>query len=413
LECVFDEEDMTEMHNSLTMDSGAVYDSSDFRPVTDPSLLRIKHPSLRAWPGLLFTGFDEASGRFVPSDDLSFRYPLDWPRKDRPQDSTGSNNSSSSSGNSGNSSFDYRLSGSSISSGGSSSSSASRRQEDRQAAAAVMRSVAQLGQQLHLILARNGIDLSEVPAAGGAHSQVHRDLMECIRDIMGDVVAVAERCKGCAASLDDEQSMQQLSAVSAGTGLTDTQTQTGNTTTLPFEDSILRADIGGSDSGSGGGRGRGTRRAEEMFINWRRHAVQSMLDDSLLPDSHSLTPAGKGEATDVKAVDALDCLMSCYKAIDQMLQLRFQGRGLGYFETLTPHSSLLAAEAHSNSSSSGDSSSANIEATATASATGPASDADLCEPAAVFEVGQVLRHKKFGESGSEGVRESGSQGVRE
>ena len=84
--------------------------------------------------------------------------------------------------------------------------------------------------------------------------------------------------------------------------------------------------------------------------------------------------------------------------VDQMLQLRFQGLGIGYFETLMPsdpsHSFMHATTptepptqpAHSANSSPSPSPGFS------ASEESPV----WMSPPVVFEVGQVVRHKRFG-----------------
>ena len=46
LDCLFDEEDVVELRNGASFEPGCVHAASDFAPVDEPTLWRVKHPAL-------------------------------------------------------------------------------------------------------------------------------------------------------------------------------------------------------------------------------------------------------------------------------------------------------------------------------------------------------------------------------
>jgi hemimethylated DNA binding protein len=110
-------------------------------------------------------------------------------------------------------------------------------------------------------------------------------------------------------------------------------------------------------------------------------------------NSSSSSPLARASEACGRASAALSNLASLFAAIDQLLQLRFQSWGIGYFEELAaaklpPHLALALPPTLSDTGS----------AAAPLSSTGPKTWAfsdDSITPAAKFSVGQVVRHKLF------------------
>ena len=296
-------------------------------------------------------GFDAERGRFDPADDLRFRYP--W---DAAADAPSSSSSSSSS-----------------------SSLGAEEEEARRAAIAVLRSVEAIGAELQAVLASHGIDLAVLdapsadadanadangPAAAAAARQ--RAWLGVVRDVMGDVVELVERCRRCTDGLDMSPApppMPPHPPTGRGEG------------GLPFEDSILRPPTPTPTPTPAP--------LPPRFVEWRQSARLRLLADQFDasadgPHPHLTTAvaAVRERRRDLArpAATAVELLLSAYRALDQMLQLRFQAHGIGFFDTLAHH----------------------------AAAAGRGADTDdagtwpQLAPAVPFHAGQVLRHARFG-----------------
>jgi hypothetical protein len=229
--------------------------------------------------------------------------------------------------------------------------------DTRQAAVAVLRSVEALGTRLHAVLASHGLDgLAASTAADDEGSMRRRAWLGVAKDVMGDVVELVDRCRRCAHGLDTETAPSPESESDAGS--------------LPFVDSIMRPTAAGVDVLSPS--------PSLRFVQWRRTARQRLLADQGQGQGQAAdadTDTAQGPRGDLArtAASALDLLLSAYRALDQMLQLRFQVHGVGYFETIAHRA-------------------------AAADDTDAAAAAPLPEPvpAVPFFVGQVLRHQRFG-----------------
>ena len=323
LDCVFDEDDLVEMRNGASFEPGCVHPAASFAPLDEPTLWRVKHPALNT----MFTGFDAARGRFDPNDDGA--------AKDAPSSSSSPSSSSHLSVNA--------------------------EADTRQSAVAVLRSVEALGTRLHTVLASHGLDsLAASTAADEEGSARRRAWLGVAKDVMGDVVELVDRCRRCAHGLDTETTLSPESESDAGS--------------LPFVDSIMRPTAAGVDVLSPS--------PPPRFVQWRRTARQRLLANQgqrqrqgLAADADADTAQGPRGDLARAAASALDLLLSAYRALDQMLQLRFQAHGVGYFETI-----------------------AHCAAAADDTDTDAAAAAPLPEPvpAVPFFVGQVLRHQRFG-----------------
>ena len=115
-----------------------------------------------------------------------------------------------------------------------------------------------------------------------------------------------------------------------------------------------------------------------------------VLDDVLLAAQQckNLTcPAETAETSSnlqQKAITAISYLVNFISTTDQILQLRFQSRGAGYFEELVPQASLAGSAA--------------LQAPATTGEE-PLVDDSVSPPLPTFYVGQIVRHLKFGYRG--------------
>jgi hypothetical protein len=155
----------------------------------------------------------------------------------------------------------------------------------------------------------------------------------------------------------------------------------------------------GSGRGSGSGSGSAISSDPNKFINWRKRSVDALISGTTtLETSKSLseqrsTEQKNREGSIRDAYHAISALSACYQTADQMLQLRFQSHGLTFFEGLGKHYT-------STSDNDDDEDSPRTTSATTSGVADESSSSDYVdpttEPPALYEVGQVLRHKTFG-----------------
>ena len=317
----------------------------------------MKHHSLR----LYFTHFDKAIGRFMPTEDLAFRYPYDGPYN----------------------SFDSRKrNAAAVLNRGSAEQQLHHQQHQQQqqqqqllqqqqqgpgpeqtvndhmaasaAAKSVLRSVSGLGVRMADILARHlrhHTELSSLASSSSTSAAAAASVAaatasasttatttttsalasdpdsskvkQMVHDIMGDIILLVDRCQRC----NNDHTV--TSGYDSSTG---TATATGTTTGSSTGSSTVSSTGSGSSSGN----------SADRFVVWRAGAEQRMLlgidptaGQEALPGMWSQKGLGSGSGLgagegkggggeagrleerrakeEAKAVDALDSLMACFK----------------------------------------------------------------------------------------------------
>jgi hypothetical protein len=187
------------------------------------------------------------------------------------------------------------------------------------------------------ILVRYGMEIdgkeksSDEVAAGNLDKSTLEENGKLMKDVMIEIFGTIQRCANCCPYPTDASPVEPIE----------------EETVLPFERSILAESAKSFALSS---------QNKLKFVNWRKDTVEKLLDESSVGDkkstsgftgkavqryrdyygagSSAVVPNGSLPASVAEASKALDGLTGCYLAVDQMLQLRFQVKGVAHFEGL-------------------------------------------------------------------------------